>query len=43
MEVSIIEDIKTARSRFVKESCCMSYKTPKGRCYTCPDWKLEEE
>ena len=23
-----------------KLSCCKSYTTPKGRCYTCPD---EEE
>jgi len=22
-------------------SCCKSYLTPKGRCYTCPE--LEEE
>ncbi len=24
------------KPRKVKETCCESFKTPKGRCYTCP-------
>ncbi|MBT4446458.1 hypothetical protein HOA92_02990 [archaeon] len=40
MQIKITqEEIKEARTKFVKESCCQSYKTPKGRCFTCPDWK----
>ena len=25
--------------RKYKETCCESYRTPKGRCYTCPEQK----
>jgi len=24
-------------------SCCRSYLTPKGRCYTCPEFEEEVE
>ena len=26
-----------------KETCCKSYKTIKGRCYTCPENKDPDE
>lgn len=34
------ENDEVAPKRF-NISCCKSYLTPKGRCYTCPE--LEEE
>jgi hypothetical protein len=30
------EDIEIVKERIYKETCCKSYLTPKGRCYTCP-------
>ena len=31
------EDLKFVTTRSPKMSCCRSYLSPKGRCYTCPD------
>ncbi len=42
MEITL-EEINDVRSKYIKASCCHSYKTPKGRCYTCPDWKAPAE
>ena len=30
-------DIEPVSEKKFKISCCRSYMTPKGRCYTCPD------
>jgi len=29
--------------RKFKETCCQSYLTPKGRCYTCPEQQEEKD
>lgn len=31
------EDIEIVKSKDYNISCCKSYMTPKGRCYTCPE------
>ena len=31
------------KKREFKISCCRSYLTPKGRCYTCPEEDLESD
>ena len=31
------EDLEVVAKIQYKETCCESYKTPKGRCYTCPE------
>ncbi|MBI2665133.1 hypothetical protein HYX12_00750 [Candidatus Woesearchaeota archaeon] len=40
IDSSLSEDIKDLENSFIKKkektSCCHSYLTPKGRCYTCP-------
>ncbi len=28
--------------RKVKETCCFSYLTAKGRCYSCPEYEFDE-
>ena len=35
------EDVEAIQKKGYNISCCRSYLTPKGRCYTCPE--LEEE
>ena len=30
------EDLETAEKKEYNISCCRSYLTPKGQCYTCP-------
>ena len=40
-EFSILE-IKEVKSKKFKDSCCHSYLTIKGRCFTCPDDELGE-
>ena len=35
-DLSLI-DIEPVSMKKFKISCCRSYMTPKGRCYTCPD------
>ena len=30
-------DVEVIRVKKFKLSCCRSYLTPKGRCYTCPE------
>ena len=32
-----------AVERKFKITCCRSYLTPKGRCYTCPELEEEKE
>lgn len=36
----IIQDLQTAKPKILKEGCCKSYLTPKGRCYNCPDEEI---
>ncbi len=36
-----MEESGSALQKKFNISCCRSYLTPKGRCYTCPE--LEEE
>ncbi|HLC81856.1 MAG TPA: hypothetical protein VJH68_04320 [Candidatus Nanoarchaeia archaeon] len=31
------EELTEIRTIKYKETCCQSYLTPKGRCYTCPE------
>lgn len=31
------EDVTVIKKIKYKEACCASYRTPKGRCYTCPE------
>jgi hypothetical protein len=33
---NIIEEEDLKKNIKFKETCCKSYLTPKGRCYTCP-------
>jgi len=33
----ITQEIATAKRIVLKEGCCKSYLTSKGRCYTCPE------
>ena len=37
----MMEDLEEVKTIKYKDVCCESYKTPKGRCYTCPE--LEDE
>jgi len=37
MEEIDLEDLKTAQSKQFNISCCRSYLTPRGRCYSCPE------
>ncbi|MBT4604919.1 hypothetical protein HOC01_04720 [archaeon] len=32
-------DIQTAvsKSSYIKDACCESYKTQRGRCFSCPN------
>lgn len=30
-------DVEVVSTKKFKISCCRSYLSPKGRCYTCPD------
>ncbi|MDP3733625.1 MAG: hypothetical protein Q8R37_00180 [Nanoarchaeota archaeon] len=34
-------DIELVKKREFNVSCCRSYLTPKGRCFTCPEQDLE--
>lgn len=36
-------DIEIVSNKTYKISCCRSYLTPKGRCYTCPEEDLEHD
>ncbi len=31
------DDIEIVKEKKYNISCCRSYLTPKGRCYTCPE------
>ncbi|HIG92763.1 TPA: hypothetical protein HA242_06090 [Candidatus Woesearchaeota archaeon] len=35
-------DIEPVKSKHFNISCCRSYLTPKGRCYSCPEMEMEE-
>lgn len=37
MNEDLLQDLKTVGKIKFKISCCKSYLTPKGRCYTCPE------
>lgn len=37
------DDIEPVSIKTFKISCCRSYMTPKGRCYTCPEEGSTEE
>ncbi|MBS3117077.1 hypothetical protein J4421_05775 [Candidatus Woesearchaeota archaeon] len=39
----IKEEIEISEKKHCKISCCRSYTTPKGRCYTCPEELFNEE
>ena len=41
-ENSMEEDIEIVKKIIYKETCCESYKTPKGRCYTCPENRTKD-
>ena len=36
-------DIEVVKKKEFKISCCRSYMTPKGRCYTCPDQEVDTD
>lgn len=37
-----MEDLEPIKKRGYNISCCRSYLTPKGRCYTCPEQDNED-
>jgi len=37
------DDYEISRSKSYNISCCKSYATPKGRCYTCPEQDEEKD
>lgn len=37
------EDYEIIISKSNNLSCCKSYTTPKGRCYTCPEQEEERD
>ncbi|MBI2103251.1 hypothetical protein HYT55_05385 [Candidatus Woesearchaeota archaeon] len=41
MDDAMDADIEPVKIQKYKISCCRSYLTPKGRCYTCPDSDLD--
>ncbi len=43
MESIRFEDLENLEQKGYKISCCRSYLTPKGRCYTCPEDDFEDE
>ena len=36
-------DIEPVKTKHFNISCCRSYLTPNGRCYTCPEENDSEE
>jgi len=38
-----MEDLEEIKIRQFKLSCCQSYLTPKGRCFSCPEHLEMEE
>lgn len=42
MKRRIEENDEVAQKKF-NISCCKSYLTPKGRCYTCPELETEKD
>jgi len=43
MELDAEIEIEPVNEKGFKISCCRSYMTPKGRCYTCPEQELYED
>ena len=43
MDQDDLLDIELVSNKIYKISCCRSYQTPKGRCYTCPEEDLERD
>jgi hypothetical protein len=37
------EDLEIVKEKHFNVSCCRSYTTPKGRCYTCPEHDLDKD
>ena len=37
IDEKIKKEIEEAKTIKYKETCCESYRTPKGRCYSCPE------
>ena len=37
-----MEDLEEVKTIKYKDVCCESYKTPKGRCYTCPENRYKD-
>jgi len=33
-------DLTDLKKKRFKDSCCHSYLTPKGRCFTCPEEQI---
>lgn len=40
---SLDDDLETVEPKEFNVSCCRSYATPRGRCYSCPEDDLQEE
>jgi hypothetical protein len=38
-DFSVLDLTDLKKKRF-KDSCCHSYLTPKGRCFTCPEEQI---
>ncbi len=34
-------DVEAVKKKGYNISCCCSYLTPKGRCYSCPEQETE--
>ncbi len=43
MDNFVKEELGNLISKKLKSVCCESYKTPKGRCYTCPEYDLKKK
>lgn len=42
-EQLFLEDLQDIKEKKFNISCCRSYLTTRGRCYSCPDQDLSEQ
>ena len=42
-DVLLRTELENMAPKYIKSVCCESYKTPRGRCYSCPEYDLEKK